>query len=189
MCHVFLPDAWVGGGIPWGRYALEFGDGATPSQSTEMNPSVIYNIPGSHDVKLVVSNESGTSEIIKENYITILDSDVAPFIEQFEDVNFPNNTNSPNWFIKPTGTEPSWARTGLASFLGSGSARICSQYLSADDITHELISPELDFSNQTTSTESPLSLYFDLAYAKTTYMSTYNIGCATVLCRHVNVRA
>ena len=67
---------------------------------------------------------------------------------------------------KPTGTEPSWARTGFASFLGNGSARICSQYLSADDITHELISPELDFSNQTTSTESPLSLYFDLAYAK-----------------------
>ena len=144
----------------------DFGEGASPSQSTEMNPSVVYSIPGSHDVKLVVSNDSGTSEIIKENYITILDNDVAPFLEQFEDVNFPNNTNAPNWFIKPTGTEPSWARTGFASSLGSGAARICSQYLTADDIAHELISPELDFSNQTTSTENPLSLYFDLAYAK-----------------------
>jgi len=144
----------------------EFGSGASPSQSNEMNPIITYSVPGSHDVKLVVTNASGSSEIIKENYITILDSDQAPFLEQFEDVNFPENSNYSNWYIKPTGTEPSWKRTGLASFDGIGSVRISSQYLTADDVIHELISPELDFSTQTTSSEEPLSLYFDLAYAK-----------------------
>ncbi len=144
----------------------DFGNGAIPSQSSEQNPIVTYTNPGSHDVKLVVTNGSGSAEIVKENYITILDSDIAPFLEQFEDVNFPENTNYSNWYIKPTGTEPSWTRTAFASSDGIGSIRISSQYLTADDVIHELISPELDFSKQTTSTEEPLSLYFDLAYAK-----------------------
>ncbi len=144
----------------------EFGNGANPSQSFDVNPIVTYNIPGSYDVKLVVTNESGSSELIKENYITILDKDVAPFLEQFEDANFPNNINSSNWYIKPTENEPSWKRTGYASSDGVGSVRIGSQYLTANDVIHELISPELDFSSQTTSTDKPLSLYFDLAYTK-----------------------
>ncbi len=144
----------------------DFGSGATPSISYEENPIISYTLPGSHDVKLIVTNESGSSEIIKENYITILDSDAAPFLEQFEDINFPENSTNSNWYIKPTGTEPSWARTGFASSDGVGSIRISSQYLSANDVIHELVSPELDFSTQTTSSEKPLSLYFDLAYAK-----------------------
>lgn len=144
----------------------EFGEGAVPSSSNEANPIVSYITPGAHDVKLTVSNQSGSSEIMKENYITILDSDAAPYIEQFEDINFPENTNTSNWYIKPSEIDPTWQRTGLAAYSGNGSIRISSQYMERVNIEHELISPELDFSNQTTSAADPLLLYFDLAYAK-----------------------
>ena len=67
---------------------------------------------------------------------------------------------------KTSEIDPTWQRTGLAAYSGNGSIRISSQYMERVNIEHELISPELDFSNQTTSAADPLLLYFDLAYAK-----------------------
>ena len=80
-------------------YYWYFGDSADPVESTLKNPVVTYNQPGSHTVRLVVSNSGGSSELIKEEYITILDNDVAPYLEQFEGINFPNNIDASNWYI------------------------------------------------------------------------------------------
>ena len=103
---------------------------------------------------------------MKENYVTILDNDVAPYIEQFESSDFPNNINSSNWYIKPTGEEESWERNQIASFDGLGSIRISSQNFNSDEIIHELTTPELDFTNQFSETGNPLAMYMNIAYAK-----------------------
>jgi len=47
-------------------------DGGTPGTSTDQNPSVVYNNPGTYDVSLVVSNAQGSNPMQKSNYITVL---------------------------------------------------------------------------------------------------------------------
>jgi len=45
--------------------------GGSPSSSTYSDPSVVYNTPGVYNVKLVVSNASGSDSITKTGYITV----------------------------------------------------------------------------------------------------------------------
>jgi PKD repeat protein len=47
-------------------------DGGTPATSTNQNPSVVYNTPGTFDVSLVSSNAQGSNPMQKSNYITVL---------------------------------------------------------------------------------------------------------------------
>lgn len=46
-------------------------DGGTPATSTDQNPSVVYNIPGTYDVSLTATNNNGFTEEIKTGYITV----------------------------------------------------------------------------------------------------------------------
>lgn len=56
------PNTWV-----W-----DFGNG---EYSTEKNPSVTYNAPGSYSVSLTVSNNYGTNSITKDDYIDVVISE------------------------------------------------------------------------------------------------------------------
>ena len=101
--------------------------GATPSTSSLKNPSVTYNTSGQHDVRLIVSNNNGSIEITKENYITVLEKINSPLIEDFESVDFPNNEalEKPNWYIlNDFPTETNWEKIDFASFNGDQSIRI-----------------------------------------------------------------
>ncbi|WP_367390250.1 PKD domain-containing protein [Lewinella sp. LCG006] len=46
-------------------------DGGTPSTSNEENPTVVYDLPGSYEVQLIASNESGITTSSQENYIEV----------------------------------------------------------------------------------------------------------------------
>ncbi|MBR5983808.1 MAG: PKD domain-containing protein, partial [Bacteroidales bacterium] len=56
------------------RWTWEF-EGGTPATSNQPNPSVVYNTPGSYNVKLTVGNNIGTDEITKEMYIVVSEAD------------------------------------------------------------------------------------------------------------------
>lgn len=45
--------------------------GGTPSSSIQKNPVISYQIPGTYDVSLNVSNQSGTSSTLKIGFITV----------------------------------------------------------------------------------------------------------------------
>lgn len=45
--------------------------GGTPGTSSNQNPSVTYNTPGTYDVKLVVTNSTGADSVTKTGYITV----------------------------------------------------------------------------------------------------------------------
>lgn len=45
--------------------------GGTPSTSTEQAPEVVYTSAGSYNVKLTVSNGTGSSTVTKENFVTV----------------------------------------------------------------------------------------------------------------------
>ena len=51
-----------------GEYLWEFGDGET---STEKNPMHTYSTEGSYDVKLTVTRNNESSEVVKDKYISL----------------------------------------------------------------------------------------------------------------------
>lgn len=57
---LYLPTSWS-----WSF------PGGTPSESTVQNPSVTYNLAGTYDVSLTVSNAYGTNQLSKTGYVTV----------------------------------------------------------------------------------------------------------------------
>ncbi|MEZ5196284.1 MAG: T9SS type A sorting domain-containing protein [Bacteroidales bacterium] len=45
----------------------------TPSTSTEQNPEIVYENPGTYDVLLIVTNEAGSNSLLKQDYIIVND--------------------------------------------------------------------------------------------------------------------
>lgn len=76
-CSVTFTD--LSSGIPtsW-NWTFE---GATPSSSSERNPSgIVYETPGTFPVKLVISNEAGADSVIYTDFITV-DDTIMPQID------------------------------------------------------------------------------------------------------------
>ncbi|MBK8620301.1 MAG: PKD domain-containing protein [Saprospiraceae bacterium] len=57
-------------------------EGGNPATSTEQNPSVVYNNPGSYDVELVVTNADGSDMLLQEDFILIESVPTASFTVQ-----------------------------------------------------------------------------------------------------------
>ena len=55
-----------------------FFEGGTPETSNEQNPTVLYENPGSFNVRLKAINDAGSHELLKENYITVWQINVQP---------------------------------------------------------------------------------------------------------------
>ena len=62
-------------------------DGGTPATSTQQNPSVVYETPGTYSVSLTVTNAQGSDTETKTGYIT-----VTPAQEVIVEWNFPANS-------------------------------------------------------------------------------------------------
>ena len=143
--------------------------GATPSTSSLQNPSVTYDVSGQHDVILKVSNNNGSVELVKENYITVLEKISSPLIEDFESVDFPSNAglDKPNWYILDEfPTETNWKKNDFASFDGNQSIRIRSKDYSEgfDNVKQIIWLPEIDCSQA--SEGEDFKLCFNISYAK-----------------------
>jgi PKD repeat protein len=49
-------------------------EGGTPATSSDENPSVIYDTPGTFDVSLTITSGGNSKTEVKQNYITVLES-------------------------------------------------------------------------------------------------------------------
>ncbi len=74
---------------------LWFFEGGTPTNSTEADPSVLYNTPGSFDVQLIVFAPGGNDTLLINDYVTIEAAPSAFFTFSKSDltVNFLNQSN------------------------------------------------------------------------------------------------
>lgn len=74
-------------------YAWTF-PGGTPSSSTEENPSVVYNVPGTYDVSLTASNAQGSSTYTQTGFVVVNDIPLPSFtsVTNFNIVTFTNTT-------------------------------------------------------------------------------------------------
>lgn len=68
--------------------------GGNPSASSDENPSVTYDLPGTYDVTLVVTNAVGMDTLVKTGYVNILGQPQANFISANNDgtVSFTNKS-------------------------------------------------------------------------------------------------
>ncbi len=69
-----FPKAW--------QWTFENG---SPSTSTEQNPKVKYNTPGSHKVTLIAQNDIGSDTLEIDDYITISEEGLCQEFSNFED--------------------------------------------------------------------------------------------------------
>ncbi|MBV6441436.1 MAG: PKD domain-containing protein [Haliscomenobacteraceae bacterium CHB4] len=75
--------------------------GGNPSSSTQQNPVVVYNNPGTYSVTLTVSNAAGTSTATQNNYITVNAVPTASFTSSINGatVTFTNNSNGATSYL------------------------------------------------------------------------------------------
>lgn len=81
--------------------------GASPAVSSDQNPTIVYNAPGTYSIKLKASNTGGTDSITKTNYITVVNPPLAPNIKAGGPVQFcvgdsvllsSDSSGSLNWY-------------------------------------------------------------------------------------------
>lgn len=131
-------------------------EGGIPSSSTEENPVVLYDTPGTYGVTLIVNDQFGTDTIIIADFITVVDSlgSLPNIWEDFNGNMFPPagwklfDSNGISW-------EQDWPE-------GDNTDRVASYpnyWVDATGQTHLLIMPSVDLTDG-----SFLSLSFDYAY-------------------------
>ncbi|MEM6964665.1 MAG: PKD domain-containing protein, partial [Bacteroidota bacterium] len=72
--------------------------GGTPSTSTDQNPTVVYDAPGTYNVTLVSSNASGTSTSTQTAYVEVLAGPTADFTSDIDILVVDFNNTSTNAF-------------------------------------------------------------------------------------------
>lgn len=136
--------------------------GGSPVSSTQQNPTITYNTPGTYAVKLVATDGSTNSTSDIPSYITVLPAGGnLPFYESFESS---LNLNSPTWFVSNTGGN-AWAVTNTAGKTGTNSAKL-TNFGQATGQIDELISGPIDLSG--INSTNGVTLSFKYGYRKRT---------------------
>lgn len=76
--------------------------GGTPRTSNEENPRITYDSVGQYGVRLIVRNELGEDELVKDSLVTILDAPMPAFTAQIEEdgtVQFTNSSDNSTTYI------------------------------------------------------------------------------------------
>ena len=141
--------------------------GGSPATSTQQNPSVTYNTPGTYAVQLQATDGSNSNTANVASYITVLPAGGGlPFYESFEGS---MNLSSPNWFVYNSNGS-AWAVTNTAAKTGTNSVKLDNFSQSSTGQVDELISGPIDLSGITSGTG--VTLTFKCAYRKKTSSNT-----------------
>ena len=137
--------------------------GGTPTNSSDQNPTIIYNSSGIYKVKLKVSNSGSQDSIEFEEYITVSLPGVGnalSFKENFDSGTYPPSTLT----IVNNDGGITWEIDSLASVSGNYSIKIDNLINTNYGSTDELVLPYFDFT--TAHPDSSVYMSFKWAYAK-----------------------
>lgn len=146
--------------------------GGTPATASVRNPSVTYAAPGTYDVTLTVTNQTGTSTAFtKTAYIVVTDQVVNfPFTEGFESGTFPPS----GWRVHNPDASVTFVRLNSIGGFGNSttSTRISQFTYRAYDQRDELITPPINLAGSV----HPM-LYFSMAYTRHSdlYTDTFEV--------------
>lgn len=132
--------------------------GGSPASSTQQNPTVIYNTPGTYAVKLVATDGSNSNTANIAGYITVLPPALGlPYFEGFESI---STLTPPSWTVfNPSGN--AWDVTNTTGATGTKSAKLAN-FGQPTGIIDEFISQTFDLTGSTA-----LTLTFKYAFRKT----------------------
>ncbi len=137
-------------------------EGGNPSSSTDDNPVVVYETPGTYSVTLTVSNAEGEQTVSKENLVNVLGEAqyALPFEEGFE--NMADIEENNEWVVvNPDESIIRWTLTDQAALSGSQSVYVRGRS-NADFQIETLESPTFDLSGL----EDNAVLSFKYAHAR-----------------------
>lgn len=133
--------------------------GGTPSSSTDQNPTVTYNTPGTYAVTLEATDGNTSISETKTSYITVLDQSVTlPFIEGFESY---NSLGASPWMVINDDNNAEFQLENGVGHTGTKSAKLANFGQTSGSID-DLISSPIDLS----SINSEVTLSFRYAYRK-----------------------
>ncbi len=147
--------------------------GGSPATSTDPNPVVTYNTPGTYDVVMTATNPIGSRTIYNNSLVKVVSTNnlinvSAPnyYVEGFEETAFPVSITANRTWEKATSslaTNPeNWTRVGnaysnLTNGVGVNSVRLQNANLPAGTIS-TFITPNF--------TGLPAAVFMEMAYAK-----------------------
>ena len=150
-------------------YSWDFGPGATPATSTDVNPTVVFNTPGTNTITLTATNAFGSDVETKTAYITVLDANgiALPITEGFTATTFV----PAGWALVNLNNSPTtWLRSGTIGFAPTaGNSMVFDNFAYNDSDDDEVRMPGANLMGY-----SSASLVFDVAYAR--YDATYSDG-------------
>lgn len=132
--------------------------GGNPSSSTQQNPAVVYNTPGTYAVTLTATNAAGAATYSQTAYITVSGSVQPPYVEGFVGTQFVpvgwSEVNNGNQNAK-------WKRNASVGHNTTASAYYDNYNNSLSGEQDDIRSVPMNFTGYTS-----LSLNFDVAYAR-----------------------
>ncbi|QQS28530.1 MAG: agmatine deiminase family protein [Sphingobacteriales bacterium] len=134
--------------------------GGTPATSTEQNPTVFYNSPGTYSATLMATNPIGSNSYTLPNAVVVQPlTGIAPFTE-----NFSGGIPASFTITNTTGDSYTWTlQTGTSC---NGNALRINNFNNSNTGTTDIVSVSVDLTQYTVS-----SLTFSVAYAP--YNSSY----------------
>lgn len=136
-------------------------DGGTPAVSSQQNPAIIYNTPGTYDVKLISGDGTNADTLIQSMALTVLpNAGIAnSIVEGFEGSTDLTSTQ----FIPITSNNTSTWSVNTQTGFNSSQSLMLNNFNANEGEVFELTSELLDLSNI-----NDLVLTFDYAFAKQT---------------------
>lgn len=132
--------------------------GGNPSSSTQQNPAVVYNNPGTYAVTLTATNAAGAATYTQTTYITVSGSVQPPYVEGFVASQFVPQ----GWTSVNNGNQNAlWKRNPNVGHNTTASAYFDNLNYTLNGEQDDIHSTPLNFTGYTS-----LSLNFDVAYAR-----------------------
>jgi len=145
--------------------------GGTPSTSNAINPTIVYNAPGTYNVTEIIGDVRGADTLVRQAYITVDSATVLPLMEGFESGTFPPagwTINNPNFYNYV------WlSNTGVGGYGNSPHCMYFNNCYGYQDYAppgkagldiigqrQQIYTPEYDYTNVTNP-----KIFFDVAYA------------------------
>jgi len=152
-----------------GSYLWSF-PGGTPTTSTDVNPTIVYNSAGSFDVTLTVTNSTGSDSQTSQGLVQVDMAPIAAFSSSVNalTVNFSNQSTGGTSFSWDFGDgSNSSTQTAIHTYTMSGTYTVtldvtnaCGTTRATETIT-VLAMPVASFSQTTTTGCAPLTVTYD----------------------------